>query len=58
MASQSETDFIMSSGTWNVANHPYGCKYIGCKWGFKNKLRPNGTIESTRRDLCEGLYPE
>ena len=52
-------DFIVSSGTWNVANHhPYGCKYIGCKWVFKNKLRPNGMIESTRRNLCEGLHPE
>jgi hypothetical protein len=36
---------ILSSGTWEVVDRPYGCKPIGCKCVFKNKLRLDGTIE-------------
>jgi hypothetical protein len=44
-AVRSEMDSIMFNGTWGVVEHPYGCKPIGCKWVFKKKLRPDGTIE-------------
>ena len=44
-AVQSEMDSIMSNGTWEVVDRPYGCKPMGCKWVFKKKLRPDGTIE-------------
>jgi hypothetical protein len=30
-AVQSEMDYIMSNGTWEVVNRPYGCKPVGCK---------------------------
>jgi hypothetical protein len=39
------SDSIMSNGTWEVVERPYGCKPIGCKWVFKKKLEPDGTIE-------------
>jgi len=38
-------DSIMSNGTWEIVERSYGCKPIGCKWMFKKKLRPDGTIE-------------
>jgi hypothetical protein len=44
-------DSIMSNGTWEVVNRPYGCKPIGCKWVFKKKLRPDGTIEKYKAML-------
>jgi hypothetical protein len=44
-ATRSEMDSIMSNGTWEIVDRPYGCKPIGCKWVFKKKLRPDGTIE-------------
>ena len=44
-AVQSEMDSIMSNGTWEVVDRPYGCKPVGYKWVFKKKLRPDGTIE-------------
>ena len=44
-AIMSEMDSIMSNGTWEVVDHPFGCKPVGCKWVFKEKLRPDGTIE-------------
>jgi uncharacterized protein YbcI len=30
-AVRSEMDSIMSNGTWEVVDHPYGCRPIGCK---------------------------
>ena len=33
-----EMDSIMSNGTWEVVEHPYGCKPVGCKWVFKKKV--------------------
>jgi hypothetical protein len=34
-AIQSEMDSIMSNGTREVVNRPYGCKPVRCKWVFK-----------------------
>jgi hypothetical protein len=50
-AVRSEMDSIMSNGTWEVIDHPYGCQPIGCKWIFKKKLRPDGTIERYKARL-------
>jgi hypothetical protein len=36
-AVRSEMESIMSNGTWEVVDRPYGCKPIGCKWVFKKK---------------------
>ncbi|KAK1682301.1 hypothetical protein QYE76_043149 [Lolium multiflorum] len=44
-AVRSEMDSILANGTWEVTDRPYGCKPVGCKWVFKKKLRPDGTIE-------------
>lgn len=41
---QSEMDSILSNGAWELTDLPYGCKPVGCKWVFKKKFRPNGTI--------------
>ena len=40
-----EMDSILANGTWEITDRPYGCKPVGCKWVFKKKLRPDGTIE-------------
>ena len=42
---RSEMYSIMSNGTWEIVDRPYMCKPVGCKWVFKKKLRPDGTIE-------------
>jgi hypothetical protein len=44
-AVRSEMESIMSNGTWEVVERPYGCKPAGCKWVLKKKLRPDGTID-------------
>jgi hypothetical protein len=47
----SNMNSIMSSGTYKVVECPYGCKHIECTWMFKEKLRPNGTIEKYKARL-------
>jgi hypothetical protein len=49
---------IMSNGTWEVVDRPYGCQPIGCKWIFKKKLRPDGTIERYKARLVAKGYTQ
>uniref|UniRef100_I1QDQ4 Reverse transcriptase Ty1/copia-type domain-containing protein n=1 Tax=Oryza glaberrima TaxID=4538 RepID=I1QDQ4_ORYGL len=44
-AVRSEMDSIIANGTWELTERPCGCKPVECKWVFKKKLRPDGTIE-------------
>jgi hypothetical protein len=55
-AVRSDMDSIMSNGTWEVVDRPYGCKPIGCKWVFKKKFRPDGTIERYKARLVAKGY--
>ena len=55
---RSEIDSIMSNGTWEVVERPYGCKPVGCKWVFKKKLRPDGTIEKYKARLVAKDYTQ
>jgi hypothetical protein len=57
-AIRSEMDSIISNGTWEVIERPYGCKPIGSKWVFKKKLRPNGTIERYKARLVIKGYSQ
>jgi hypothetical protein len=57
-AIRSEMDSIMSNATWEVIEHPYGCKPIGSKWVFKKKLRPNGNIERYKARLVIKGYSQ
>src|SRR5438128_3723336 len=51
----SEMDSILANGTWEITDRPYGCKPVGCKWVFKKKLRPDGTIEKYKaRHVAKG----
>src|SRR5216117_804516 len=51
-------DSIMANGTWEVIERPYGCKPLGCKWVFKKKLRPDGTIEKYKARLVAKGYAQ
>ena len=48
-AVQSEMDSIMSNGTWEVVDRPYGCKPAGCKWVLKRSLGLMVLLKSIRR---------
>jgi hypothetical protein len=49
-------DSIMSNGTSKIVDRPYVCKSIGCKWVFKKKLRPDGTIKRYKATLVAKGY--
>jgi hypothetical protein len=57
-AVRSEINSIMSNGTWELVDRPYRCKPIGCKWVFKKKLRPDGTIERYKARLVAKCYTQ
>jgi hypothetical protein len=57
-AIQSEMDSIMSNGTWEVVDRPFGCKPVGCKWVFRKKLRPDDTIEKYKARLVAKGYTQ
>jgi hypothetical protein len=50
-AIRSEMESIMVNETWEVIEHPAGCKPIGCKWIFKKKMRLDGTIDKYKARL-------
>src|SRR4051812_5132182 len=57
-AVRSEMDSILTNETWEITDRPYGCKPIGCKWVFKKKLRPDGTIEKYKARLVAKGYAQ
>jgi hypothetical protein len=57
-AVRSEMDLIVSNGTWELSELPFGCKPIGCKWVFKKKLRPDGTIDKYKARLVAKGYTQ
>ena len=50
-AIKSEMDSILAHETWVLTDLPPGCKPIGCKWIFKKKLNPDGTIDKYKARL-------
>jgi hypothetical protein len=50
-AVHSKIDSILSNGTWELVDRPYGCKPVGCKWMFKKKLMSDGTIDKYKARL-------
>ena len=50
-------DSILSNGTWELTERPYGCKPVGCKWIFK-KLKPDGTIDKYKARLVAKGYTQ
>ena len=51
-------DSILSNGTLELTERPYGCKPVACKWVFKKKLRPDGTIEKYKVRLVAKGYTQ
>jgi hypothetical protein len=49
-------DSILSNGTWELVERPYGCKLVGCKWVLKKKLKPDGTIDKYKARLVAKGY--
>ncbi|KAL0303720.1 UNVERIFIED_CONTAM: Retrovirus-related Pol polyprotein from transposon TNT 1-94 [Sesamum radiatum] len=50
-AVKSEMDSIVSNGTWKLVDLSQGCTTIGCKWIFKKKLKPDGSVDKFKARL-------
>ena len=50
-AMKSEIESITTHGTWVLTELPVGMKPIGCKWIFKRKMNPDGSIEKYKARL-------
>ena len=50
-AIDNEIQSILQNQTWELTDLPLGCKPIGCKWVFKKKLRPNGSVDKYKARL-------
>jgi hypothetical protein len=52
----SEMNPILSNGTWELVDQPYGCKPVGYKWVLKKKLRPDCIIDKYKTSLVVKGY--
>ncbi|KAL6311666.1 hypothetical protein AAG906_022598 [Vitis piasezkii] len=50
-AINSEIESIMHNHTWKLVDLPPGNKHLGCKWIFKKKMKPDGTIDKYKARL-------
>ncbi|CAL1356682.1 unnamed protein product [Linum trigynum] len=50
-AMQREIDALIANGTWSLVNLPPGKRRIACKWVFKVKFNPDGTVERYKARL-------
>lgn len=50
-AMNSELTALEENETWAVTTHPPGKKSIGCRWVFKTKYNPDGSIERYKARL-------
>ncbi|KAL0421092.1 UNVERIFIED_CONTAM: Retrovirus-related Pol polyprotein from transposon RE1 [Sesamum latifolium] len=50
-AAKSEMNPIVSNRTWELVDLPPGCTTIGCKWIFKKKLKPDGSVDKFKAGL-------
>jgi hypothetical protein len=57
-AVRNEIDSILSNETWELVDRPYGCKPVGCKWVFKKKLSPDGTVDKYKASLATKGYTQ
>jgi hypothetical protein len=55
---RSEIDSLLSNGTWELSELPFGCKHVGCKWVFKKELKPDGTIDKYKARLVAKAYTQ
>ncbi|KAK4385597.1 Retrovirus-related Pol polyprotein from transposon TNT 1-94 [Sesamum angolense] len=57
-AIKNELDSIMENHTWDLVDLPRGSKPIKCKWVFKKKIRPGGSIDKFKARLVVVGYTQ
>ncbi|KAL0332841.1 UNVERIFIED_CONTAM: Retrovirus-related Pol polyprotein from transposon TNT 1-94 [Sesamum calycinum] len=57
-AIKNELDSILENHTWDLVDLPRGSKPIKCKWVFKKKIRPDGSIDKFKARLVVVGYTQ
>ncbi|KAL2241040.1 UNVERIFIED_CONTAM: putative mitochondrial protein, partial [Sesamum indicum] len=57
-AMQEEVNALEKNKTWKVIDLPSDKRAIGCKWLYKVKLNPNGTVERYKARLVAKGYSQ
>ncbi|KAK4383708.1 Retrovirus-related Pol polyprotein from transposon TNT 1-94 [Sesamum angolense] len=57
-AIKNELDSIMTNHTWDLVDLPVGSKPIKCKWIFKKKIKPDGSIDKFKARLVVVGYTQ
>ena len=57
-AINNELESIMSNQTWELVSLSPRAKTIGCKWIFRKKLKPDGSIEKFKARLTVKGYSQ
>ncbi|KAL0333067.1 UNVERIFIED_CONTAM: putative mitochondrial protein [Sesamum calycinum] len=55
-AMKAEIQALESNKTWDITSLPEGKKAIGCRWVYKLKLKPDGTIDRYKARLVAISY--
>ena len=53
-----EIQALENNHTWDVTTLPPGKLPIGCKWVYKVKFNPDGSVERYKVRLVARLYPK
>nr|CAN60617.1 hypothetical protein VITISV_003256 [Vitis vinifera] len=52
----SELTALMKHGTWDLVPIPLSCNLVGCKWVFRVKRKPNGSVDRFKARLVATGY--
>ena len=55
-AMSSELTALMKHGTWDLVPIPLSCNLVGCKWVFRVKRKPNGSVDRFKARLVATGY--
>lgn len=57
-AMELEMKALLDNDTWTISNLPTGRKLVGCKWIFRVKYKPDGTVERYKARLVTKGYSQ
>lgn len=53
-----EINSLIENRTWNLQALPSNHKAVGCKWVYRVKCKPDGTIDRYKARLCAKGYSQ